>query len=222
MQRLTRVEQRARTRQLLLDAAESVFLRHGFHATSVDEVAHEAGFSKGAVYSNFESKDELFLSLIERNLDSRGLAIGDEIEDSRPLAEQAAEAGSRFFDVFLADPSWGLLLMEYATHAARHPELRDLFAVRSRQMRGDMTKLIDEHMSALNLATSIPTDQLATILFSLGNGLILEKLIDPVGVADDTFGSALGLLLAGIIAGGDGGAPAATDTIDLDVASLSG
>ena len=69
--RLTRAEQRDVTRSRLLDAAEKVFVDRGFHAASVDEVAEEAGYSKGAVYSNFENKDELFLAVLERRTHGR-------------------------------------------------------------------------------------------------------------------------------------------------------
>jgi AcrR family transcriptional regulator len=200
-ERQTRAEQRARTRELLVAAAERVFVSKGFHASSVEDVAEEAGFSKGAVYSNFESKDELFLSVLEARIDSRALAIESSIDPTKPVAEQAVQAGNGFFDVFLGQHEWSLLLVEYAAHAARHEELRDRFAQRNRRVRTSMAALIDQHLGALGLTSAVPSDQLATILFSLGTGIIMEKLTDPTAVADDTFGTALGLLFAGLVAG---------------------
>src|SRR4029077_18498595 len=100
-QRLSRAEQRDQTRARLLDAAEKVFVDHGFHAASVDQVAEEAGYSKGAVYSNFENKDELFLAVLERRVDSRALAAGASVASDQPIDAQATEAGKAFFDVFL-------------------------------------------------------------------------------------------------------------------------
>jgi AcrR family transcriptional regulator len=202
--RLTRADQRARTRELLVDAAEHVFIRRGFHAASVEEVAEEAGFSKGAVYSNFESKDELFLAVLARRLDSRALAIETSIDPTKPVTEQATEAGDGFFEVFLRDPDWSLLLMEYATHAARHEEVRERFAERDRRMQSAITQLIDKHLDALGLESPIPTDQLAIIVFALGGGLILQSLTDPSSVATETFGAALGLLFAGIVSANRG------------------
>ena len=111
MPRLTRAEQRDLTRTRLLDAAEKVFVDRGFHAASVDEVAEEAGYSKGAVYSNFENKDELFLAVLERRVDSRALAAGSAVPDDRPISEQAEQAGNAFFEVFLQQSQWSLLLM---------------------------------------------------------------------------------------------------------------
>ena len=201
-ERLTRADQRARTRARLIAAAEQVFIRQGFHAASVEEVAEEAGFSKGAVYSNFESKDELFLSVLEGRLDSRALAIEVGIDPNKPVSQQATEAGDGFFEVFLRDPGWSLLLMEYAAHAARHEDLRHRFAQRNQRMRTRITELIAYHLGAMGVTSPVPVDQLATILFSLGNGIIMEKLTDPDAIADETFGNALGLLFSGLVAGG--------------------
>ena len=67
--RLTRAEKRERTREELISAAESLFTGQGFHATSVDEIAFEAGYTKGAVYSNFESKEDLFFAVYEQRAD---------------------------------------------------------------------------------------------------------------------------------------------------------
>src|SRR5947208_12344561 len=133
--RLTRAEQRDQTRARLLDAAEKVFVDRGFHAASVDEVAEDAGYSKGAVYSNFENKDELFLAVLERRVDSRALAAGSAVPDDQPITEQAEQAGNAFFEVFLQQSQWSLLPMEFATSAARHPTLRGRFALRNRPAR---------------------------------------------------------------------------------------
>jgi AcrR family transcriptional regulator len=198
MPRLTRAEQRDLTRTRLLDAAEKVFVDRGFHAASVDEVAEEAGYSKGAVYSNFENKDELFLAVLERRVDSRALAAGSAVPDDRPISEQAEQAGNAFFEVFLQQSQWSLLLMEFATYAARHPNLRERFALRNRRMRSAMVTIIEQHLGALGLRAPMSSDDLATVLFALGDGFIMTKLIEPDDVHDDLFGQALVLMLAGL------------------------
>lgn len=197
--RLTRAEQRDLTRSRLLDAAEKVFIEHGFHAASVDQVAEEAGYSKGAVYSNFENKDELFLALLERRVDSRALGIEADVATDQPIGDQINEAGNAFFDVFLEQRQWSLLLMEYATHAARHPHLRERFAARNRHMREAIAELIDKHLDALGLAAPMNSNDLASVLFALGDGFILEKLTDPDGVPDSLFASALMLMFGSLV-----------------------
>lgn len=207
-QRLSRQEQRDQTRTRLLDAAEKVFVERGFHATSVDLVAEEAGYSKGAVYSNFENKDELFLAVLERRVDSRALAIEQSISSQQSIADQAEQAGSAFMEVFLQQSQWSLLLVEFASHAARHPHLRDRFAVRNRHLREAMASLIDRHLTELGLRAPVSNEDLATILFALGDGFITTKLIDPEGVSGELFGKALVLMLSGLQAAAPATTPA--------------
>jgi AcrR family transcriptional regulator len=199
--RLTRAEKQEATRERLLAAAERTFTSQGFHDTSVDQIADEAGFSKGAVYSQFESKDELFLCVMERRFDSRALGIEGTIDPREAVTDQATAAGDAFLEMFNADPRWSLLLMEYSAHAARHPEIRERFAARNRHIRAEMAALIDTHLGRLGLTSPMPTDELATLLFSLGQGILMEKLVDGDAVPDTIFGSALGLLFAGLTSG---------------------
>ena len=197
-QRLSRAEQRDQTRARLLDAAEKVFVERGFHAASVDDVADEAGYSKGAVYSNFENKDELFLAVLERRVDSRALAIETGVSADQPIADQAVQAGNAFLEVFLEQSQWSLLLMEFGTYAVRHPELRERYAARSRRMQTAMAGLIDKHLDALGLRAPVSSEDLATILFALGHGFLMAKLTEPDTVPDSLFSDALLLMLGGL------------------------
>ena len=94
--RMTREQSRANTRERLLAAARSVFARSGFHGASVDEIASEAGFSTGALYSNFDGKEDLFLVLMEREIDehAREIAGGGACARVDGRAGDAAERGS--------------------------------------------------------------------------------------------------------------------------------
>jgi AcrR family transcriptional regulator len=161
-------------------------------------VAEQAGYSKGAVYSNFENKDELFLAVLERRVDSRALAIETEVSPDQPIADQATQAGNAFLEVFFQQSQWSLLLMEFATYAVRHPELRERYAARNRRMRTAMAGLIDTHLTALGLRAPISNEDLATILFALGDGFLMTKLTDPDSVPDALFGEALVLMLGGL------------------------
>ncbi len=193
------------TRTRLLETAELVFTERGFRATSVEDIAEEAGYSKGAIYSNFENKDELFLAVLERRVDARILGVESSIASDAPIAVQAKQAGDAWLDVF-RNSQWSLLLMEFAIHAARRPELRDRFAERNRSMRSAIPSAIERRLATLELVAPVPVEDLATIFFALGSGFIFEKLIDPKGVPDSLFGDALALLLGGLTSG-DGAKP---------------
>ena len=122
MKRLSRAEQNERNRGLVLDAARRIFLARGYHAATLDEIADEAGFSRGVVQSRFGNKADLFLALLEERIAERAaqnarLAEGLRgAEGVRVLREHAARRNR-------AELDWGLLLIEFRVHAARDPEL---------------------------------------------------------------------------------------------------
>src|SRR5271165_4839786 len=88
--RMTREQSRANTRERLMRAARSVFARSGFHGAAVEEIASEAGFSTGALYSNFNGKEDLFLALMEREIDAHAREISDAVRARASIAERAA------------------------------------------------------------------------------------------------------------------------------------
>src|SRR5580765_6777154 len=84
MEPLTPERRRAMTREHLLDAAAIVFARDGYHGASLDDVAAAAGFTKGAVYSNFKNKEDLFLALLEDRTDRQLAVVSDVLEAGGP------------------------------------------------------------------------------------------------------------------------------------------
>jgi AcrR family transcriptional regulator len=173
--RLTRSERTALTRRELLEAAERRFFENGYHGTSLDDIADDAGYTKGAVYSTFGSKAGLFLAFFdefnERRLnETRALMSGHETDEDAlaALARQpAGEANARFL----------LLAIEFWVHAARAPELLQAFAARHRHVR--------ESFARWAPTTVLGPERWAIATMALSNGLALERLIDPAGVPDD-------------------------------------
>src|ERR1700683_5291089 len=111
--RLTREESRARTRELVLESASAIFRRDGFHQASIDEIAEEAGFSRGAVYSSFANKDELFLALHDREAQRRVQLIAERLLEDGTLQDAALAAARTFYERHLAAPGWSLLMAEF-------------------------------------------------------------------------------------------------------------
>lgn len=174
----TRDERKARTREELIGAAERLFTRDGFHATSVDAVADEAGYTKGAVYSNFDSKEGLFLALYERRVDravaetKRRLADGD---PAAGLAELAAEAVIRRDH----DDGWLAVFFEFWAHALRHPDLRERFRVQHARV---LDVLADATARGFAERGGEPPEEplkLATAWNAMALGLLLERLTQP-------------------------------------------
>ena len=184
--RLTRVERSAQTRSQLLAAAERRFHSDGYHATTLEAIAEEAGYTKGAVYSAFESKADLFLALaddvIERRLEDIGALFHKyPIGPSRisALAEKQVDDHDR---------QWILLVIEFWVHAAREPQLRERFATVYRRLRTGLAAL------AAETDTPLGPEGWAIVTIALGNGLELERLIDPEGVPGDLMATAQRLL----------------------------
>lgn len=192
--RLSQEERKALTRAQLLEAAARVFLRRGFFAASVDEVAAEAGFSKGAVYAHFESKDDLFLAVVEERIHQRVLAISGLVDAGGEVGAQALEAGGRFMDVLHEEREWVLLTLEFWACAARSPELGPAFTLRHRDFRAAVARLIEEQAGRLGIALPMPAGRLASAVLALGHGITLEKLADPEETPDELFGELLSAL----------------------------
>jgi AcrR family transcriptional regulator len=197
--RLNRVQKREANRDRILLAARTVFGARGFRGATIEEIADEAGLSNGAIYYNFDSKDALFLALLDERLDERLEHL------RRTFAGGDAGLGAEARDVtrsFKESREWRLLLLEFVVYAARNPGFAKKFKAHKRKLRAALADAIDAHLSARGIAAPIPTDQLALALTGLANGLAIEELADPGAVADELLGDVLTLLVAGSSRGG--------------------
>ena len=190
--RLTRAERREQTRDDLIAAADRRFVQGGFHATSLDQIAADAGYTKGAVYSNFASKEDLFFAVYER---------------------RAAVAEAQMAELFAADPAAGLeriasdtsarreredgwlaVFFEFWAHVIRHPELRGRFAAIHRRLQlpvaGALERVAAERGAELPDA-ALP---LAVASGAMQIGLALERLTQPE-VVDEALGVRMAHLL---------------------------
>src|SRR6201996_1335298 len=178
--RLTRVEQSQRNRDLVLAAARRMFLARGYRGASLEQIADEAGFSKGVVYSQFESKADLFLALLEQRIEERAE------ENARFVEELAASDGLGLDQGLLAlaehvsrrdrtDAEWGLLVIEFRVHAARNPELNHRYSeVHERTVAG-VARVVARIYDRAGEALPLPAKELARMLLTVGAGARLEQ-----------------------------------------------
>jgi AcrR family transcriptional regulator len=195
-----REEKKAATREALLEAATKVFARQGYVAASVDEVAWEAGMTKGAVYSNFASKDALFAAVIERYHDRRMLDLLDRTDWSAPASEQAAWAGEQF--VAINDPDLFMLVLEYTLHAARIPIGHEPMRAGTRRLKAAVAETMVRKSSGLDwdIESALPISDLVTAFFALGDGVALQQLTDPDGCPEDLYVKMLTIFVRGLVA----------------------
>ena len=186
----TRAERQARTRGDLIDAAERLFTAQGFHATSLDAVAAEAGFTKGAVYSNFTSKEDLFFAVYERRVDSRVAEIEGILREAPTLREGVERTipGNRGRPE--TDDGWMAVFFEFWAHVLRHPELRERFVIQHRRVIDLLAAALVESGQAL---PDDPT-KLATARYAMQLGLQLERLTQP-DLVDERLGLRAGRLM---------------------------
>ncbi|HTI25300.1 MAG TPA: TetR family transcriptional regulator [Kutzneria sp.] len=194
MTRLTRAEAKARTRELLLDAAARVFAQKGLAGASVDEIAEAAGYSIGAVYSNFGSKEQLFVELLKERANDRVTQATEIAADAEPA--EAQRAFSRLLvEVADKDVDFAPLQAEFWLYAVRNPELMEAYAERMREPRDLLTQLV---------ARSVPdparAGELSAIVIALFQGLVRMRRVDPDSVPDELFGRALRWLFTGALA----------------------
>jgi AcrR family transcriptional regulator len=178
MARLTRAESQAQTRDRLIATAKRAFLRDGYAATSLEKVADEAGYSKGAVYSNFRNKDELCLVVLDAIHTEQLLRIAAAIAGCGSLEERLAAFGD-WADDSIGERSWTALEVEFAIHTRHDPRLRDELAKRDEIIRGAIATALTKGAAEFGLRLPMPASDLATALLSLGIGLGVQRAIDP-------------------------------------------
>jgi AcrR family transcriptional regulator len=192
--RLTRAESQAQTRSELLVAAARVFARRGYSGASIGEIAEEAGFSHGAVYSNFESKEDLFLAVYEHWVAERVSEIEAVWSKGGSLVERARAATVEWVEHFRRDPRAFLLRLEFAVRGAHEPELRQELGTRVGAVPLAIRRLLEDALRREGLPVS-GGEQLALALQALSIGLALEGLSNPDAVSPALAGD----LAAGLV-----------------------
>jgi AcrR family transcriptional regulator len=179
-----RDEQRGRTRADLLDAAARVFAAQGYHAASVDQVAEAAGYTKGAVYSNFSSKEQLFLELLDRQVD-QAIGVLEQLVSEAEPEDRAGLFAQRHDRITVLDRDWFLLEAEFLLYAARNPQVRDRVAVRQQRTHERVAALARRHLDDLGVSEELlPSADAARILVATADGLTQAALADEEVAAD--------------------------------------
>lgn len=180
--RLTREQSRDQTRQRLLDAAQAVFLSKGFVATSVEDIAELAGYTRGAFYSNFGSKTELFLQLLRRDHDKVMADMRAIFEDGESRSQMEARVLA-YYSTHHRDNDCFLLWMEGKLQAARDPEFRVGFTDCLRELRTATTEYVRQFSAQVGTPLPLPAEQLAVGLLALSDGMQFSYAFDPQGVS---------------------------------------
>lgn len=189
---------RSEVRERLLKAAFVEFAQRGFAGATMQQVAARAGFTTGALYSNFASKDDLFFELFEQEITGRISAVRTILaqgELSVTTEATALEAGRQLTAAMQQNREWQLLFTEFWLRAVRDDDLRERWVEKRRRYHQQLIELADEALARLGAGASVSSRTLMLTMLALNNGLATEELADPGSVPDDTIGTVLGRLL---------------------------
>ena len=177
--RPTRLERQAATRAALLKAASRTICERGMDGASIDLIAAEAGYTKGAFYANFASKEDMFLAILDEKFDAEMERLGAVMSGAgEPLAE-ARQAAEEFLSYVDRDPEWPRLYQEFATHAARNEQFRQILAERQRGLRERMAAIFAHWTTVLGVKPTISHEDLAAMIFAMADGFLFSRIIDP-------------------------------------------
>ena len=173
-------KRRLETNERLLDAAEQAFAEHGFHGVSISELCARAGYTSGAFYSNYASKDELFLALFTRRseivLKQLGEAVDQAVVSEHPIATLIESASV----VDEETRTWFLISTEFTLYAIRHPEAAEALARHDAAIRAAIAELIAPLLAtAPSKVTEADLDMLVRFVVAVREGGLAQSLVEP-------------------------------------------
>ncbi|BCK58294.1 TetR/AcrR family transcriptional regulator [Nocardia wallacei] len=178
MARLTRSESQARTRADLLATARDLFLTEGYARTSLERVADAAGYSKGAVYSNFRTKSQLCLDVLADIHERKFTEISALLADEGDLEQRLARF-QEWAERTLGDVGWTMLEFEFAIVAREDPQLQAALVSNLALVRGMVAAQLETLADAFGARLPMSAADAATTVLSMGLGLGIQRAIDP-------------------------------------------
>ncbi len=172
-------QRRPRTRAALLKAALEAFAEHGFQATTIEQVCARAGYTRGAFYSNFTSKDELFLELFDRHSEQTVLRLTAAM-DSIPTEDLTLDRlAERVCEIEPAERDWYLVTTEFTLHAIRDRQTAWILAQHDARLRAELARGITEHLRRAGLTLTVDADELARLLIAVREGGLAQSYVEP-------------------------------------------
>jgi AcrR family transcriptional regulator len=217
MSRPSRSATQAQTRERLLDAAERAFAAEGFGGASLDRIAEAAGFTRGAVYSNFADKADLFVAVLDRRLDRRHAEVADAMLAARDPDAFVAALRSPAWTAGREDAmrQWLMLRDEFRLFALRNPSAAERLARYDRRQRDYYVEAITHLLGQLGVEPPINPRLAAAMLLAIDESLVRQHWIDADDVSATAVAEAIEFLLDAAVAlshsrartGADGGSP---------------
>lgn len=163
----------------MLEAATSVLARSGFERATLDEIVREAGFSKGAFYVHFESKDDLFWAMLEERISREQEAFRRAVDYDKSIDYNVRTILSAVFGLLGDDPLWGSLFPEFHAHAARNEKVRRRLATMYESWRQLIVDILSVSRETGRMRRDADLELMATIIVATVEGSIVQSHLAP-------------------------------------------
>jgi AcrR family transcriptional regulator len=177
-----------------------VFPRRGYHRASIDEIAAAAGLTSGAIYSNFDGKSGLFLAMYEAEMDGWVADLRSAVRVTDTIPERTEAAVAQWLRYLRDQRDWFVLFVEFWAHAVGQPALRERFAAQYARLRLAIAEVIERSAEEAGIRLPLGAEEFGLAVNALGNGLLLDKLLEPDAVSDELYGRVLKLVFEGLAA----------------------
>jgi AcrR family transcriptional regulator len=195
--RSRQAERTEATRRKLLAAAEIIFARAGFEAARLEDIASGAGYTRGAFYANYESKEDIFFALLEQWVQQRIDSVTAVLRKHRNPEDKLAALRKHYAEI-AKDRRLVLIAMEFKLFALRHPEAHARLRDSHRRMRAKWAELMHGVLREFGRTLPISYPAVSASFFALAQGLLLEQLVDPRTLSESDVRHVLGLFFDSI------------------------
>jgi AcrR family transcriptional regulator len=172
------------TRARLIQSAKKIFARDGFEAAKLEEIAADAGYTRGAFYANFKNKEDLFFALLEGEVLSRIEKVRSKMDKFQGPAAKLKALRAFFLNMCL-DRRWSLLALEFKLFAVRHPQVKARLAAMNRRFVSSRVNILHNVMEGLGRHLPASANAVGISLSALTNGLTLEHMLDRTVMPED-------------------------------------
>ena len=197
MRTLTRQQKQERTRAKLMHSATRLFCRRGLEQASVDEIAQQAGYTKGAFYSNFKSKEELFLAMLDEKFAEQIERVESTLSTDEAPDEAARHAGEDLIRFVRADPEWERLYLEFVAYSARNDVFRQELLTRCRALDERLEKVYRRWAKGIGIVPPMPFEDVTRITSIMADGFLMRQQIDPE-LSEEVYGTMLATFMLGL------------------------
>jgi len=192
---MSRSESQAETRRHLCDAAQELFERQGFHRTTVGEIAETAGYSTGAIYSNFPRKEDVAIAVLDRSLRTNVESLVSEISRHDDFAERLIAVIRWRRDLLTQSEPMGILRLELWLYSMRDPDLRETLIAGQQVIHAAFARMLQKQAEDLGATLLVDPVLLASALLAIADGTAIANGLEPTGEHAKAFAWALAALM---------------------------